>query len=410
MSTRTQAPPRPAPARPRPARLGAADVLRVGGSGLRSRPMRVFLSALGIAIGIAAMIGVVGISTSSQEELNRKMATLGTNLLTVVPGQSFGGDQASLPDEAVGMISATDGVESVSAIGRTEAGVYRTDHIPEEQTGGIGVFAARIDLTETVRIDVVDGRWLNAANDRYPSTVLGAKAARHLGVLEAGPESQVWLGDRWFTVVGLLAPNELAPELDAAALVGWPAARDVLGFDGHPTTVYTRAQESAVEDVQGVLGATANPRSPNEVEVSRPSDALAAKEATDDALSGLLLGLGAVALLVGGVGVANTMVISVLERRAEIGLRRSLGATRGQIRTQFLCESLLLSALGGIGGVLLGIGVTTGYAGYQGWPTVVPLWAMVGGVAATLVIGGMAGFYPAVRAARLPPTEALAAS
>ncbi|MFD7515913.1 ABC transporter permease [Streptomyces niveus] len=415
MSTSTASPPRPttphpAPARPRPARLGAADVVRVGGSGLRSRPMRVFLSALGIAIGIAAMIGVVGISTSSQEELNRKMATLGTNLLTVVPGQSFGGDQASLPDEAVGMISATDGVESVSAIGRTEADVYRTDHIPKEQTGGIGVFAARIDLTETVRIDVVDGRWLNAANDRYPSTVLGAKAARHLGVFEAGPESQVWVGGRWFTVVGLLAPNELAPELDAAALVGWPAAEDVLGFDGHPTTVYTRADEAAVEDVQSVLGATANPRSPNEVEVSRPSDALAAKQATDDALSGLLLGLGAVALLVGGVGVANTMVISVLERRAEIGLRRSLGATRGQIRTQFLCESLLLSALGGIGGVLLGIGVTTGYAGYQGWPTVVPLWAMGGGVAATLVIGGMAGFYPAVRAARLPPTEALAAS
>ncbi|MFD3523242.1 ABC transporter permease [Streptomyces sp. NPDC058653] len=410
MSASTASPPRPAPARPRPARLGAADVVRVGGSGLRSRPMRVFLSALGIAIGIAAMTAVVGISTSSQEELNRRMATLGTNLLTVSPGQSFAGDQAFLTDDAVGMIAATEGVESVSAIGRTEADVYRTDHIPEEQTGGIGVFAARIDLPRTVRTEVVDGRWLSTANERYPSAVLGAKAARHLGVLEAGPESQVWLGGRWFTVVGLLAPNELAPELDAAALIGWPVAEDVLGFDGHPTTVYTRAEEAAVGSVQSVLGATANPSSPDEVEVSRPSDALAAKRATDDALSGLLLGLGAVALLVGGVGVANTMVISVLERRAEIGLRRSLGATRGQIRTQFLCESLLLSALGGVGGVLLGIGVTAGYAGYQGWPTVVPLWAMAGGVAATLLIGGLAGFYPAVRAARLPPTEALAAS
>ncbi|EPH44659.1 ABC transporter permease [Streptomyces aurantiacus] len=396
--------------RPKPARLSPADVVRTGGSGLRSRPMRVFLSALGIAIGIAAMIGVVGISTSSQEELDRKMAALGTNLLTAAPGQSFSGSAAHLPDEAVEMVGAVEGVESVSAIGKTAAKVYRNDHVPKEVTGGIGVYAARTDLPGTVGVDVVDGRWLNAATSRYPAVVLGARAAEQLGVHASGPDTQVWLGDRWFTVVGLLAPNELAPELDSAALVGWPAAEQELDFDGFATTVYARADEPSVTDVQEVLGATANPENPNEVNVSRPSDALAAKQATDDALSGLLLGLGAVALLVGGVGVANTMVISVLERRAEIGLRRSLGATRGQIRTQFLCESLLLSALGGLGGVALGIAVTAGYAGYQGWPTVVPLWAMAGGVAATLVIGGLAGFYPAVRAARLPPTEALAAA
>ncbi|MBJ3809105.1 ABC transporter permease [Streptomyces flavofungini] len=411
MSTATPPRPRPCPApQPSPARLSPADVVRTGGSGLRSRPMRVFLSALGIAIGIAAMIGVVGISTSSQEELDRKLAALGTNLLTAAPGQSFSGGAARLPDGAVEMVGAIDGVESVSAIGKTDAKVYRNDHVPKEVTGGIGVYAARTDLPGTVGVDVADGRWLTAATHRYPAVVLGAKAAAQLGVYEAGPDAQVWLGGRWFTVVGLLGPNELAPELDSAALVGWPAAEQELDFDGFATTVYARAEGAAVSDVQQVIGATANPENPNEVNVSRPSDALAAKQATDDALSGLLLGLGAVALLVGGVGVANTMVISVLERRAEIGLRRSLGATRGQIRTQFLCESQLLSALGGLGGVALGIAVTAGYAGYQGWPTVVPLWAMAGGVGATLLIGGLAGFYPAVRAARLPPTEALAAA
>ncbi|MFD7132840.1 ABC transporter permease [Streptomyces sp. NPDC059894] len=398
------------PPRPRPARLGPADVIRTGGAGLRSRPMRAFLSALGIAIGIAAMTGVVGISSSSTEQLDRRLAALGTNLLTVTPGQSFSGGAAHLPDEAVEMVRRIEAVESVSAIGRTDAKVYRNDRVPEERTGGLAVYAARTDLPKTVGVDVVDGRWLGPATERYPAVVLGARAAEQLGVYAAGTEVQVWLGDRWFTVVGVLAANELAPELDSAALIGWPAAERELDFDGYATTVYTRAEEASVADVQEVLGATANPENPNEVDVSRPSDALAAKQATDDALSGLLLGLGAVALLVGGVGVANTMVISVLERRAEIGLRRSLGATRGQIRTQFLCESLLLSALGGVGGVALGIAVTAGYAGYQGWPTVVPLWAMAGGVGATLVIGGLAGFYPAVRAARLPPTEALAAS
>ncbi|MQY10416.1 Macrolide export ATP-binding/permease protein MacB [Streptomyces sp. RB5] len=397
-----------AAAPPRPARLSPADVLRVGGSGLRSRPMRVFLSALGIAIGIAAMTGVVGISTSSTEELNRRLDELGTNLLTVSPGTSFTGEAAHLPAESVEMVGALDGVTSVSAVGLTGAKVYRNDHIPVQQTSGLGVYAARTDLPRTVGGELVAGGWLNSAGGRYPTVVLGSRAAAELGVYEPG--AQVWLGGRWFTVVGLLGANALAPELDSAALVGWRAATEELGFDGYPTTVYTRAEPDAVTGTQQLLGATANPENPGETQVSRPSDALAAKEATDDALSGLLLGLGAVALLVGGVGVANTMVISVLERRAEIGLRRSLGATRGQIRTQFLCESLLLSALGGAGGVVLGIGVTAGYAAYQGWPTVVPPWAMAGGLAATLVIGGLAGFYPALRAARLPPTEALAAA
>ncbi|MEU9469266.1 ABC transporter permease [Streptomyces avermitilis] len=387
--------------------MGPADVVRVGGSGLRSRPMRVFLSALGIAIGIAAMVGVVGISSSSTADLNRRLAALGTNLLTVSPGQSFSGAAAHLPDASLSMISNIEGVESVSAVGRTDAKVYRNDHIPKEETGGLNVYAARTDLPKTAGAEITEGRWLNAANARYPAVVLGPKAAQQLGVFQAGPDTKVWLGGRWFTVIGILAPNELVPELDSAALVGWPAAERELDFDGYPTTVYTRSEESKVTDVQAVLGATANPENPSEANVSRPSDALAAKEATDSALSGLLLGLGAVALLVGGVGVANTMVISVLERRSEIGLRRALGATRGQIRTQFLCEALLLSALGGLGGVLLGIVVTSGYAAYQGWPSVVPVWAMAGGIGATLVIGGLAGFYPAVRAARLPPTEAL---
>ncbi|MEU4336538.1 ABC transporter permease [Micromonospora lupini] len=391
-----------------PARLRPADVLRVGGVGLRTRPLRAFLSALGIAIGIAAMIAVVGISSSSRAELDRALDALGTNLLTVEPGDTLFGADAQLPEDSIAMIGRIGPVTQVTATGQVpDAKVYRTDRIPAAETGGIATRAARLDLLGAVGAELTSGTWLNEATARYPAVVLGATAAQRLGITTADSRVQVWLGGRWFTVVGVLAAVPLAPELDASALVGWSAAADYLGFDGHPTTVYTRAQESQVEAVRSVLGATANPEAPNEVEVSRPSDALAAAEATDDAFTGLLLGLGAVALLVGGVGVANTMVISVLERRAEIGLRRSLGATRGQVRTQFLAESLLLSAFGGIGGVLLGIVVTSGYALSQGWPTVVPAWAMLGGVAATLVIGGFAGLYPAVRAARLSPTEAL---
>nr|WP_042187648.1 ABC transporter permease [Kibdelosporangium sp. MJ126-NF4]CEL16707.1 Protein of unknown function DUF214 [Kibdelosporangium sp. MJ126-NF4]CTQ92064.1 Protein of unknown function DUF214 [Kibdelosporangium sp. MJ126-NF4] len=392
----------------RPARLGVRDVFRVGGAGLRARPLRILLSALGIAIGIAAMISVVGISTSSRENLDRQLAALGTNLLTVGPGQSLFGEQSHLPDEALGMIDRIGPVLATSATGKVAgAKVYRNDRIPQAESGGIAVLAARPDLPDTVGATLVSGAFLNQANARYPAVVLGRKAADRLGV--GATDERVYLGGQWFTVVGVLNPVPLAPELDAAALIGWPVAEQALRFDGHATTVYTRTRDDAVEAVQAVLAATANPEKPNEVSVSRPSDALAAKNATDQTLNGLLLGLGAVALLVGGVGVANTMVISVLERRAEIGLRRSLGATRGQVRLQFIAESLLLSALGGCGGLLLGVVVTVSYAAYQGWPSVVPAWASGGGVAATMLIGVVAGLYPAIRASRLSPTEALAA-
>jgi putative ABC transport system permease protein len=387
-----------------PARLSANDVLRVGLGGLRARPTRVVLSALGIAIGIATMVAVIGISSSSKEDLLRRLDRLGTNLLTAKPGDTLFGDAAELPETAPEMVRRIGPVTAVGATGSVDATVRRTDKIPAEVTQGIAVQAATPELLGTLGVETASGGWLNAATGRYPGVVLGSEAAKRLGV----EQGRVWVGGRWFVVLGVLRPAELAPEIDRSALVGWGAARRYLGFDGHPTTIYERSTDASVNDVRDVLARTVSPEHPEEVAVSRPSDALEAKAAAAGAFTGLLLGLGAVALLVGGVGVANTMVISVLERRREIGLRRSLGATRGQVRTQFLAESLLLSAFGGAAGTVLGTAVTAGFALWKGWPPVVPVWALGGALAATLVIGTAAGLYPAVRAARLPPTAALA--
>jgi putative ABC transport system permease protein len=370
----------------------------------------VFLSALGIAIGIAAMMAVVGISTSSRAELDRLLDRLGTNLLTVAPGTTLlSGEPAPLPAESVAMVGRIGPVTSATATGFVSAArVYRNEYVPVGQTGAIAVLASYLDLRTTVGAEIASGAWFTDATADFPTTVLGAVAARRLGVDGSDRLAQVWLGGRWFTVIGILAPVALAPELDSAALVSWPAAQEYLAFDGHPTTVYCRAVDGQVPAVRQVLAATANPAAPQEVAVERPSDALAAKQATDRTFTALLLGLGAVALLVGGVGVANTMVISVLERRPEIGLRRALGATRGQIRLQFLMEAIMLAVMGGAGGVVLGTAATAAYALAQGWPTVVPALATGAALAATLVIGALAGLYPAARAARLSPTDALA--
>ncbi|WP_199566145.1 ABC transporter permease [Streptomyces corynorhini] len=392
----------------RPAGLGPLDVLRVSLSGLRAKPLRAVLSAAGISIGIAAMVAVVGISTSSRAELRATLDTLGTNLLYAEAGESLTGAETKLPTEATGMVRRLPAVTGAGAVGKVDAKVYRSDLIPEEETNALEVFAVQPDLPATLGTDLSSGTWLNPATGGYPAVVLGSATARRLGVVRADPDVRIRIGGHDFTVIGILEPVVLAPELNSAALVGFAAARRTLGFDGHPTAVYVRAEENAVRDVRSLLARTVNPRQPDAVRVARPSDALTAKLAADEAFTGLLLGIGAVALLVGGIGVANTMVIAVLERRGEIGLRRALGATRGQIRNQFFVESLVLSGLGGCGGAVLGLLITTGYAEHRGWPPVLPTAVMLGGAAGTLVIGAVAGLYPAMRAARVSPTTALA--
>ncbi|MFE4058002.1 ABC transporter permease [Streptomyces sp. NPDC059096] len=390
----------------RAARLGPRDVLHVGSAGLRSRPVRVVLSALGIAIGIATMIAVVSISASSQAQLLRQLDALGTNMLVAKASEGiFSGEEVKLPKDAPRMVGRIDGVEEVGATGDLPATVRRSEKIPEAETGGIGVRAATEDLLKVLRGRMTAGTWLNDANGRYPAVVLGGVAAERLGINRPG--QQVWIDDRYFTVLGILDPLPLAPDIERSALVGWEGAGRTLGFDGHPTAVYERSTDASVGTVQKLLARTIDPRNPQNVAVGDPSSVLKAKAATEGAFSTLLLGLGGIALLVGGVGVANTMIISVLERRHEIGLRRSLGATRGQIRIQFVTESLMLSGLGGLAGVALGGVATAVYAYTGGLPWVVPLWAVGGGFAATLLIGTVAGLYPAVRASLLSPTLAL---
>jgi putative ABC transport system permease protein len=400
-----------------PTKLRAGDLARVASVGIRTRRLRAALSALGIAIGVGAIVAVLGLSSSSQAGLLAEIDRLGTNLLTVTNGQTLTGQTAKLPLAAPGMIARINPVETVADTAAiTSAKVYRSPLIPSIETNALQVQAASLNLLPVLGTTIAQGAYLNAATATQPVAVLGAVAAQRLGIDRVYPRERIWAGGQWFYIAGILNPAVLAPEIDTSVLIGYPAAERYLNYTsiahskqtiGNPTMIYVRAQTSQVNAVQSVLAQTANPEAPNEVNVSQPSAALVARADAQSALNGLFLGLGAVALLVGAVGVANIMIISVLERRSEIGLRRALGATKGQIRTQFLSEAILLALLGGAAGVAAGALATIIYATTKHWAVVIPASAWAGGLGAAIAIGAIAGLLPALRAARLSPTEAL---
>jgi putative ABC transport system permease protein len=388
-------------------KLRPLDLARLATVGLRARKLRAGLSALGIAIGVAAIVAVLGLSSSASAALLNEISALGTNLLVVENGQNLEGQNVELPTAAPAMIAAIGGVTQVQETGSINGDVYSSPLIPAVNTNAIDIEAVSLGLLPAVGTTVAQGSYLNAATAQEPVCVLGAAAAQRLGIDRAQVGERIWADNMWCYVAGILNPAVLVPGIDSSVLVGFPAAERYFGFDGHPSTIYVRAQTSQVNAVDNLLGDAANPEDPSEVAVSQPSAALVAQADAQGAFDSLFLGLGAVALLVGAVGVANIMIISVLERRSEIGLRRALGATKGDIRVQFLAEAVLLAFIGGAAGVGAGALSTAIYASAKHELVVIPPEAWAGGLAAALLIGALAGLLPAIRAARLSPTQAL---
>lgn len=388
-------------------RLRPGDVIGLGFRGLAARPTRAVLTAVGIAIGIAAIVAVIGISASGRADLIATLDRLGTNLLRVSPGSGVFGTGGEVPEEAALMAARIGPVESISQTTRVDASVRRNDLISELETGGLAVLASETNLLEQLSVDVVRGRFLDDATSQVPTVVLGAVAAERLGIDDLQPRPRVFVDGHWFTVIGILEETELHPDLGRAVLIGYPVANTLFETTASPTALYVRASPNFLNDVAEVIPATVNPQQPDAVEVTRPSDALLARQAADEALTQLLIGLGAVALLVAGVAIANVMVMSVLERRTEIGVRRALGATKRHIRLQFLFESILLAGIGGILGIALGAGITIAFAANRDLTITVPPEGVALSIGAALAIGALAGLYPAWRAARIPPAEAV---
>ncbi len=389
-------------------RLSPADLARTAWLGVTARPQRTVLAALGIALGIAALVALTGASASQRANLLAELDRMGADLAVVAPGPGPDREPVPLPETAPENIARQDGVARVGVFETPpdSLAVYRTDLVPDTETGGLHVAVARPDVFAAIDATLASGRWFDDASRALPVAVLGAIAAERLGIDQAG--DRVFIGGQWYGVLGVLDPAGLAADVDTAAILGDQWIRDNFDGDaiGNIASIYVRAEPGQINAVRDILAAAASPGSPY-VAVTKLSDLAGARATTDDSLATLGIALAGIALLVGGVGIANTMIVAVLERRGEIGLRRALGARPGQVAAQFVTEAVVLSLIGGLGGLALGAAAATVIAGVAGQSVVIPPEALVAGPALSVIVGAIAGLQPAIRAARLSPTTAL---
>ena len=410
----------PRPAAPAAVRLRPGDLAGLASIGLRTRKLRAGLSALGIAIGVAAIVAVLGLAASSQAALLSEIARLGTNLLTVTSGQTFSGATAKLPTAAPGMIARLPGVTAVQDTGAvTGVNAYKSPLIPPINTNAISVDATTLGLPAVAGTSLAQGRFLNAATTSEPVAVLGATTARLMGIDRVRTGMRIWIngqagsqaGGQWFYVTGILSPATYASQLDSAVLVGFPAAERYLDFDGHPSQIYVRStpnDQAVTTTVDNLLGAQANPEHPSQVNVSQPSDALTA-QADDQGRARHPVprpGRGRAAGRrdrggqhhghLGAGTPSGNRAAPRAGRHPRPDLRpvpgRGHPAVAGRRRRRRRSSARV---------------ATASYAHGHGEAVVIPPEAWAGGLAAAVIIGALAGLLPAIRAARLSPTQAL---
>ena len=388
-------------------KLRTRDLFFVAVYGVKARKGRAALTSIGIGIGIAAIVAVSGIAASGSADLLSTLESLGTYLVKASPQAGFFGTQEELPEGVIGMVERIGPVEEVTSTTQTDLLVRRSNFISEFEGGGISTIVTSSELLNVIGGKLSEGRFITDGLSDLPVTVLGNVTAKRLGITNLSKPTKILIDDEWFGVIGIVEELKIHPDLDRSVFIGYGAAKKLFDINEEPTTIYLRANPTFIEDVVEVIAPSMNPENPDQVEVSRPSDALEAQQAVEASFTNLLLGLGSVALLVGGVAIANVMVMSVLERRMEIGVRRSIGATRREIRYQFLLESIVLSGIGGLVGVMLGSLITLAYTNYTNIVFSIPVWQILGAVVLALLIGAISGVYPAIKASKIQPAEAV---
>ncbi|MDG2025963.1 MAG: ABC transporter permease [Acidimicrobiales bacterium] len=403
------------------------DLISVALSGLTSRVSRTLLIMLGPIIGVSAIVAAVGLTESAKGDLQADLAELGTNLITADAAGSFGAQNPSFPEDVVERVSSLSGVESVTGV-RALDGIITSpyDAATTYYTAfPTPVLTADPGFLEVMQIELLSGRWLNDFDYENGArvAVIGVDIANEFNYL-AGDNRTLLLDGLEFGIVGVYDNVRLADAFNTSVLIPPLAADNEFDTGLETNTLYIRADPERVEEVEDNLPIAINLGGSEEVNTSIPSDALEASAKADSTLQVIVASMGILALIVGGVGIANVMSISVIQRSAEIGIRRALGHGRGLIAWQFLLEAVAVGFFGGLAGVGVGIFIVVFASRIFDWTHVLDPVLVIGslefsshsmgvptvyllGMGAALLTSVVAGLYPSVKAARLEPLETL---
>ncbi|MDP6281625.1 MAG: ABC transporter permease [Acidimicrobiales bacterium] len=380
--------------------------------GLRARKVRTALIMLGPILGVAAIVSAIGINESSKGHLKAVLSDLGTDLIVANAQGSLGGfgSDPRIPEDAAARVTRLPDVESVT--GTLQMADIVT--LPFEEAEDfyrafpVPVIATGLNLPETLEVLLASGRFLNDFDVSTAArvVVIGRDLADEYGYLR-GEARTIQLNGIDYGVVGVLDYVLLEPSMDSAVFLTFANAEEDLGLDSRdPSRLYIRAPTNTklvAQEVPTVISLGG----PDGANTSVPTDLLDAQSQVDENLNNLTKMMGGLALIVGGVGIANVMSISVIQRSTEIGIRRALGHSRGTIAVQFLLEALVVGVLGGILGAAAGAGVVWLTAELRGYVMVLSVVGLVGWAMVSVAVAVVAGLYPSTKAARLEPLETL---
>ena len=407
-----------APAITRADRFSVQDLIVEAGYGIGARPTRLIMTTLGTTIRIASLVVTIGFAQTAASQIARQFDAVAATQVVIEPGSTDGmngSERATgrLPWDAPDRVSRLAGVELAGLVSEVPLDAVTITAVPvndpsEPATLGPSLMATSPGLLDAVRGNIVTGRYFDTGHDARADrvAVLGSRAAERLGINRVDSQPSIFIGDSSYTVIGIIEGMERRSDLLDAVVVPMGTARADFGLTG-PDELQIRIALGAGKVVAEQAPIALDPNAAENFEVQAPSARSALRENVQADVNVIFLILGVLALVAGGLGIANVTLLSVMERVGEIGLRRALGATKRNISSQFMVESVVIGLLGGLIGAALGVFAVVIVSAIQQWAPVVDPWLAAGSALLGAVVGLAAGVYPALKASNIEPIVAL---